>query len=227
MPFGLSNGPAAFQNFMNEIFRDILDVFVIVYLDDILIFSATQEDHTKHVREVLSRLCKHHCYCNLEKCHFNVKEVEYLGVIASGEGVHTNPAKITEAVDWAVPHSVKGVQEFLGFVNYYRKFIANFSRLAHPLYQLLRKDNPWRWGQEEMDSFQSLKKSLVESPILIQPDVSKEFILECDASDFATGAILNQIGTDGKAHPVAFYSKTLSPAERNYDIHDKELLAMI
>ncbi|QRW07008.1 Transposon Tf2-7 polyprotein [Ceratobasidium sp. AG-Ba] len=227
MPFGLCNAPAAFQNFMNEIFRDILDVYVIVYLDDILIFSKDPEDHAKHVAEVLRRLRFHQLYCNLSKCVFKAPEVEYLGVIANGEGVRANPAKITEAVNWATPKTVKGVQEFLGFVNYYRKFIEDFAGRAYPLYQLLRKESPWRWGQNEESSFNILKRALVESPILIQPDVTKEFTLECDASDYATGAILNQLGKDGKLHPVAFYSKTLSPAERNYDIHDKELLAMI
>src|SRR5881394_3280667 len=212
---------------MNEIFHDILDVYVIVYLDDILIFSNNAKDHLWHVKEVLSHLRKHSLYCNLDKCEFSKTEVEYLGVIANGEGVRANPKKITEAVDWAPPKSVKGLQEFLGFVNYYHRFIEGFSHHAQPLYQLLRKDNPWQWGEDEIKSFKSLKQALRTSPILIQPDVTKEFMLECDASDYATGAILNQIGTDGKMHPVAFFSKTLAPTERNYDIHDKELLAMI
>src|SRR5881394_1764690 len=212
---------------MNEIFHDILDVYVIVYLDDILIFSNNTKDHLRHVKEVLSRLRKHSLYCNLDKCEFSKTEVEYLGVIANGEGVRANPKKITEAVDWAPPKSVKGVQEFLGFVNYYHKFIKGFSKQAQPLYQLLQKDQPWRWDKDEINSFNSLKQALASSPILIQPDISKEFMLECDASDYATGAILNQLGKDGKLHPVAFFSKTLSPAERNNDIHDKELLAMI
>ena len=227
MPFGLCNAPAAFQYFMNDILSDLLDVYVIVYLDDILIFSKSKEEHIEHVKEVLSRLRKASCYCQLEKCTFFASEVEYLGVIANGEGVRADPAKISKAVDWATPRSVKGVQEFLGFVNFYRRFINNFSKLAHPLYQLLRKETPWNWGINEEDSFQALKQALIQSPVLIQPDVSKEFFLECDASDFATGAILSQKGSDDKLHPVAFLSKTLSPPERNYDIFDKELLAVI
>ncbi|CUA71329.1 Transposon Tf2-1 polyprotein [Rhizoctonia solani] len=211
MPFGLCNAPAAFQHFMNDIFRDILDVYVVIYLDNILIFSKSQEDHVGHVQE----------------CFFFKSEVEYLGVIANGEGVRANPDKITKAVDWATPRSVKGVQEFLGFINFYWRFIKDFNKLAVPLYRLINKNVPWTWGTAEEESFNALKKALMDSPILIQPDPSKEFFLECDASDFATGAILNQKGSDDKLHPVAYLSKTLAPAERNYDIYDKELLAVI
>ncbi|CUA70042.1 Transposon Tf2-12 polyprotein [Rhizoctonia solani] len=227
MPFGLCNAPAVFQHFMNDVFRDILDVYVVVYLDDILIFSKSQEEHVKHVQEVLKRLRDNACYCNLEKCFFFKSEVEYLGVIASGEGVRANPDKITKAVDWATPQSVKGVQEFLGFINFYRRFIKDFNKLAVPLYRLINKNVPWTWGTAEEESFNALKKALMDSPILIQPDPSKEFFLECNASDFTTGAILNQKGSDNKLHPVAYLSKTLAPAERNYDIYDKELLAVI
>ncbi|KAF8747935.1 Chromo (CHRromatin Organization MOdifier) domain [Rhizoctonia solani] len=196
MPFGLCNAPAAFQHFMNEIFRDILDVYVVVYLDDILIFSESRELHTKHLQEVLKRLQDNACYCNLEKCNFYASEVDYLGVIANGEGVKADPKKITQAVDWATPRSVKG-------------------------------NIPWEWGERQEVSFKALKQALIESPVLIQPDPYKEFFLECDASDFATGAVLNQKGSDDKLHPVAFLSKSLAPAERNYDIFDKELLAVV
>ncbi|KEP45598.1 putative Transposon Tf2-1 polyprotein, partial [Rhizoctonia solani 123E] len=227
MPFGLCNAPAAFQHFMNNIFRDILDVYVVIYLDDILIFSNSKEDHVKHVQEVLKRLRDNSCYCNLEKCFFFKPEVEYLGVIANREGVRANPEKITKAVDWATPRTVKGVQEFLGFVNFYQRFIKDFNKIVFPLYKLLNKDVPWTWETQQEESFKVLKQALVDSPILIQPDPSKEFFLECDASDYATGAILNQKGSDDKLHPVAYLSKTLAPAERNYDIYDKELLAVI
>ncbi|CUA73040.1 Transposon Tf2-7 polyprotein [Rhizoctonia solani] len=227
MPFGLCNAPACFQYFMNDIFMDILDVFVIVYLDDILIFSKNEEDHEKHVREVLSRLRKAQCLLNLEKCKCKVPEVHYLGVIANGEGVKVDPAKVTKAVDWPTPKTVKNIQEFIGFVNFYRRFIEDFNEIARPLYNLIGKNYAWRWTEIEEKAFNDLKQALVNAPCLMQPDVSKEFLLECDASDFATGAVLNQIGSDEKMHPVAFLSKTLSPAERNYNIYDKELLAVI
>ena len=122
---------------------------------------------------------------------------------------------------------MKNIQEFLGFVNFYKRFIHDFNNIARPMFRLLSKDTPWKWDVEEENSFNNLKQALKESPVLIQPDVTKEFLLECDASDFATGAVLNQIGPDKKMHPVAFLSKTLAPAERNYDIYDKELLAVI
>ena len=156
-----------------------------------------------------------------------VPEVHYLGVIANREGVCVDPEKVTKAVDWATPQTIKNIQEFLGFINFYKRFIHNFNNIARPMFRLLSKDTPWKWDVEEENSFNNLKEALKESPVLIQPDVTKEFLLECDASDFATSAVLNQIGPDKKMHPVAFLSKTLAPAERNYDIYDKELLAII
>lgn len=227
MMFGQSRAPGIFQYLMNDIFQDNIDVYVVIYLDDILLFSDSLDEHIEHIKEVLRRLRKHQPYCNLEKCVFTMKEVHYLGVIVSQEGVRVDPDKVTKADDWATPHTVKAVQEFLGFVNFYCRFIDEFSKCAQPLYNLLRKENPWKWGPEKEKAFQSLKKALIEAPVLIQPDVAKEFLLECDASDFATGAILSQLGSDDEMHPVAFLSKSLSPAECNYDIFDKELLAVI
>ncbi|KAB5587753.1 Retrotransposable element Tf2 [Ceratobasidium theobromae] len=228
MPFGLTNAPAAFQSFMNDILRDLLDVCVVAYLDDILIYTKDgREVHIEQVKEVLSRLRKHHLYCQLEKCSFIVPEVDYLGLIASGEGVRVDPAKVTQAVDWPKPKNVKNVQEFLGFVNFYRRFIPNYSRKARSLFELLKKDQQWQWTDKADEAFCSLKDALVKAPILLQPDPNKEFYLECDSSNYATGAILSQKGQDEKLHPIAFFSKSLTPAERNYDIFDKELLAVI
>ncbi|KAG8713777.1 hypothetical protein FRC09_018344 [Ceratobasidium sp. 395] len=227
MPFGLTNAPATFQHFMNDILRDILDIYVIVYLDDILIFSKDPKDHPAHVKEVLSRLKKHNLYCNLEKCFFDVTEIDYLGLIVSPEGIRVDQEKVTKAVDWKVPHNVKSLQEFLGFVNFYRKFIPNYSAQARALFDLLCKDTVWNWGKEAQEGYEALKQALKSAPLLIQPDPSKQFYLETDASDFATGGVLSQIAEDGKMHPIAFLSKSSSPAERNYDIYNKELLAVI
>jgi hypothetical protein len=227
MPFGLANTPAAFQHFMNDIFRDLLDIYVVVYLDDILIFSKTREEHVNHVREVLKRLKENHLYCQLEKCSFFIPEVDYLGIIASGEGIRVDPSKVAQAVDWPVPKNIKNLQEFLGFANFYRRFIGNYSKIACPLFDLLHKDQPWKWTTREQKALDDMKSALQTAPVLIQPDLYKELFLECDASDFATGAILSQKGSEGKLHPVAFLSKSLSPAEKNYDIFDKELLAII
>ncbi|QRV99033.1 Retrotransposable element Tf2 protein [Ceratobasidium sp. AG-Ba] len=227
MPFGLTNAPATFQHFMNDIFRDILDVYVIIYLDDILVFSKNEEDHEKHVREVLSRLQKHNLYCNLAKCFFSVKEIDYLGLIVSPEGIRVDPAKVVKAIDWLVPSKVVQVQEFVGFCNFYRTFIRDYSRIAAPLFNLTRKNHPWEWTDECAQAFEQLKEALRSAPVLIIPDISKQFFLECDASDFATGAILSQFSEDDRLHPVAFLSKAMTPAERNYDIYHKELLAIV
>ncbi|KAB5587910.1 Retrotransposable element Tf2 [Ceratobasidium theobromae] len=227
MPFGLTNAPAAFQCFMNEILQDLLGICVVVYLDDILIFSKTQEEHEEQVREVLRRHIKNNLYCNTEKCTFHVEQIDYLGLIVSGDKVETDPEKVSKAVDWPIPKTVKQVQEFLGFVNFYQRFVPNYSKKARPLFELLLKDKKWEWGMTQQGAFEGLKQSLMEAPTLIQPKPNEKFYLECNASDFATGAILSQKDMEGKLHPVAFYSKSFLPAEQNYDIFNKEMLALI
>ncbi|KAG8725386.1 hypothetical protein FRC09_000597, partial [Ceratobasidium sp. 395] len=227
MPFGLTNAPATFQHLMNDILCDILDVFVIVYLHDILIFSKDPRDHPGHVKEVLSCLKKHNLYCNLEKCFFDITEIDYLGLIVLPEGVCVDQEKVTKAVDWKAPHNVKSLQEFLGFVNFYRKFVPYYSTKARTLFNLLRKDTVWNWDKDAQEAYEALKQTLKSAPLLIQPDPAKHFYLETDASDYATGGVLSQIAEDGKMHPIAFLSKSSSPAERNYDIYNKELLAVI
>ncbi|KAF8749931.1 hypothetical protein RHS01_09606 [Rhizoctonia solani] len=227
MPFGLTNAPAAFQDMMNEIFRDLLDVYVIIYLDDILVFSLNEKDHEGHVREVLKRLQDNNLFCNIEKCHFHVKKIDYLGFIISKFGIEVDQSKVTDAMNWTTPKNVKNIQEFLGFVNFYRRFIPNFGNMAQPLYNLLKKDSTWKWDLAEQQSFDGLKKCLTSAPLLLQPDTTRQFYVECDASNYATGAILSQRNREGKLGPVAYLSKSLSPAEKNYDIFDKELLAVI
>ncbi|QRV85327.1 Retrotransposable element Tf2 protein [Ceratobasidium sp. AG-Ba] len=208
MPFGPTNAPATFQHFMNDIFRDILDVYVIVYLDDILVFSKDEANHKKHVKEV-------------------VKEIDYLGLIVSPEGIQVDPAKVVKAIDWSVPSKVVQVQEFVGFCNFFRTFIKDYLRIAAPLFNLTRKNQPWEWTDECVCAFEQLKETLRSAPVLIIPDISKQFFLECDTSDFATSAILLQFSEDGHLHPVAFLSKAMTPAKRNYNIYHKELLAIV
>lgn len=205
----------------------MLDVYAVVYLDDILIFSKTKEEHVQHVPNVLRKLRENKFYANAEKCTFHVLEVEYLGIIASGDGVRVDPVKVKTVQEWPTPRSVKNIQEFVGFANFYRRFVDGYSNKAAPMYRLLKKDTPWRWGPEEEKSFQSLKDALTSSPVLRQPDIDLPFFVECDASDYATGAVLSQKDTEGRLHPVAFLSKSLLPAERNYDIFDKEMLAVV
>uniref|UniRef100_A0A183CNF3 RNA-directed DNA polymerase n=1 Tax=Globodera pallida TaxID=36090 RepID=A0A183CNF3_GLOPA len=227
MPFGLTNAPATFQNMMDAEFRDIKGVYVEIYIDDILIFSKTTKEHPEHVKEVLRRLQRLGLYCSLKKCSFHVPKVDYLGLVISGEVVEMQEEKIAAIRKWPTPKNVTDVQTFLGFANFYRRFIRNYTHIARPLYDLTMKTKLWEWSTEAESAFQGLIREFIKAPILLQPDQDRGFIIECDASDKATGAVLSQYGPDNKLHPVAFMSKSLSPAERNYDIFDKELLAII
>lgn len=230
MPFGLSNAPATFQHMINDIFRDMLDNFVIAYLDDILIFSATQQQHNQHVSQVLQRLKDHHLYAKLEKCSFDQHKVEFLGHIISPKGIGMDDSKVTAIRQWSSPNSVKELQVFLGFANYYRKFIANYSKIALPMTTLLstKSKQPWFWTEAAQSAFDSLKNQFCSAPILQHPDPAHPFTLETDASDFALGAVLFQTGhNDSHPHPVAFYSRKLTAPEINYEIYDKELLAIV
>ncbi|KAF8753893.1 hypothetical protein RHS01_06639, partial [Rhizoctonia solani] len=218
---------AAFQHFMNNLFRDLIDVTVVIYLDDILIFSEDPKDHPTHVREVLSRLMKNQLFCKLSKCHFHVTTVDYLGIVISPAGFSMDQKKIKAVTSWPTPKTVKQVQAFLGFVNYLRRFIPNFSLVARPLHNLTRKETPWSWGNQEEEAFQELKSLVTKSPVLIHSKPKLPYYLETDASGVAMGAILSQQGPDNRLHPIAYMSKLFSGPEANYDTHDKELLAII
>ncbi|KAF8755465.1 hypothetical protein RHS01_05175 [Rhizoctonia solani] len=212
MPFGLTNAPAAFQHFMNNLFRDLIDVTVVIYLDNILIFLEKTKDHPAHVREVLSRLMKNQL---LPGYH------HLPGRILNG------PKKIEAVTSWPTPRTVKQVQAFLGFVNYLRRFIPNFSLVARPLHNLTKKEAPWSWGNLEEVAFQELKSLVTRSPILIHSNLDLPYYLETDALGVAMGAILSQQGPDNRLHPIAYMSKSFSGAEANYNTHNKELLAII
>ncbi|QRW24758.1 Retrotransposable element Tf2 protein [Rhizoctonia solani] len=227
MPFGLTNAPAAFQHFMNNLFRDLIDVTVVIYLDNILIFSENPEEHLVHVREVLSRLMKNQLFCKLSKCHFHVTTVDYLGIVISPRGFSMDQKKIEAVTAWPQPKTVKQVQAFLGFVNYLWRFIPNFSTVAQPLHNLTKKETTWLWDQQEEQAFQELKTLVTRSPVLIHSNPDLPYYLETDASGVAMGAILSQRGPDNQLHPIAYMSKLFSGAEANYNTHDKELLAII
>jgi len=229
MFFGLTNSPATFQTMMNDIFRDlIMEGVVVVYLDDILIFTETLEEHRKVTRRVLALLKKHKLFLKPDKCEFEKTKVEYLGVIVSHNSVEMDPAKVAGVAEWPAPSNKKEVQSFLGFTNFYRRFIRDFSHHARPLFDLTKGDVKWRWTSEEQSAFDALKSAVTSTPVLASPDNSRPFRIEADSSDFATGAVLSQQSPEtGKWHPVAFLSKSLSPVERNYKIHDKEMLAII
>ncbi|KAF8692547.1 hypothetical protein RHS03_08598, partial [Rhizoctonia solani] len=227
MPFGLTNAPAAFQHFMNDLFRDLINITVVIYLDNILIFSKKPKDHPSHVREVLLRLMKNQLFCKLSKCHFHVTTVDYLGIVISPAGFSMDQKKIKAVTSWPTPKTVKQVQAFLGFVNYLRRFIPNFSSVARPLHNLTKKESPWSWGNPEEAAFQELKALVTQSLVLIHSNPALPYYLETDASGVAMGAILSQQGPDNRLHPIAYMSKSFSGAEANYDTHNKELLAII
>ena len=227
MPFGLTNAPASFQKLINDTLREYLDDFVSAYLDDILIFSDTYEEHVRHVTQVLRKLQERDLPVKLSKCEFHKHEVRFLGYIVSEKGLSADPVKIESIRDWPQPTTVKEIQAALGLFNYYRKFIEGFSKIAAPLTELTKKDIPFRFGDKERTAFNELKRRLTSAPLLTIFNPEKEAILETDASDGAIGACLTQKGEDGKARPVAYFSRKMTGPEQNYDIHDKELLAVV
>ncbi len=228
MPFGLSNSPSVFQAFINEVFRDMLNRWVIVYIDDVLIYSDSYEDHVQHVRVVLQRLIANQLYAKTEKCEFHQSTVSFLGYVISSGGVAMDERKVRAVVNWPRPLSVKELQRFLGFANFYRRFIRNFSTVAAPLTSMSKK-GPQRlvWTPRATSAFQELRKRFTTAPILHHPDPELEFIVEVDASSTGIGAVLYQRQGDPlKTYPCAFYSCKLNPAEQNYDVGYRELLSM-
>ena len=226
MPFGLTNAPAAFQRLVNEILQEYIDIFVIVYLDDILIYSNNEAEHIDHVIKVLQRLRENFLYAKLEKCEFHVTSVQYLGFIISPAGISMDPKKVSTITEWPQPSNIKAVRGFLGFANFYRRFIFNYSVIAVPLFNMLKKDTAFRWTDACKSSFDNLKGRFITAPILGHFNPQSATTIETDASDYAIGAVFNQVGDDGLIHPIAFISRTLQPAEQNYDIFDKEMLAI-
>ena len=226
MFFGLTNSPATFQTMMNDLFHDLISRgVVVVYLDDIMIYTRTLEEHRKVVREVLDILRKNKLYLKPEKCEFEVTQTEYLGMIISEGHVGMDPVKVKGISEWPVPKCKRDVQAFLGFTNFYRRFIKDYGRIAKPLTGLTGNAE-WTWGVEQQMAFEHLKKNITTSPTLVIPTDEDPYRVECDASDFAIGAVLSQ-KQEGKWHPVAYLSKAMNATERNYEIYDKELLAIM
>lgn len=229
MFFGLCNSPSTFQQMMNDIFRELIDEgLVITYLDDILIWTEDLDEHISAVRRVLQILRQHKLYLKASKCKFHRHRIEYLGFIIGEGRVKMDPVKVSGVSSWEDPEDVRDLQSFVGFCSFYRRFIKDFSEIARPLHDLTKKGVPWRWEKAEKDSFEVLKKAITSMPVLMLPQDSQPFKLEADTSDFATGAVLSQLNLeDNKWHPVAFMSKSMSETKRNYEIHDKELMAII
>ncbi|MBW0494983.1 hypothetical protein O181_034698 [Austropuccinia psidii MF-1] len=199
MPFGLTTAPSSFQNLFNDILQDLLDFYVVVYLDDIMVFSKSEEEHVTHVSTVLSRLRANNLLAKASKCLFHVSSVEYLGYVVSSEGLKMDQAKVRKILDWPPPGNLKALQSFLGFANFYHHFIKNYSKKISSLTNFLKKDSCFPLNEEA---------------------------LKTEASDYALGAVLSQVSDSGK-HPIAFDSHKLIPEELNYEIHDKELLGIV
>lgn len=226
MPFGLTNAPATFMGMMNQLLRPYLDQFVVVYLDDILVYSKTLEDHREHLQKVFSVLRQQQLFAKRSKCEFAKERMEFLGHVVTTQGLEMDPKKLQAVKDWAIPTCVKDIQKFLGFVNYYRRFIKGHAEIAGPLTDLLNKDVGWCWGPSQQAAFDKLKEVMTSSPVLAIADSTRSYILATDASDKAIGAVLMQDHGHGP-QPIAFESRKLRPAELNYPIHDKEMLAIV
>nr|CAE03723.2 OSJNBa0021F22.17 [Oryza sativa Japonica Group] len=222
MSFGLTNAPAFFMNLMSKVFMEYLDKFVVVFIDDILIYSQSEEDHQHHLRLVLGKLREHQLYAKLSKCEFWLSEVKFLGHVISAKGVAVDPETVTAVTDWKQPKTVTQVRSFLGLAGYYRRFIENFSKIARPMTQLLKKEEKFVWSSQCEKAFKTLKEKLVASPVLILPDTRKDFMVYCDALRQGLGCVLMQDG-----HVVAYASRQLRPHEGNYPTHDLELAAVV
>jgi len=227
MPFGLTNAPSTFQDMMNHVLSDILDVGVIAYMDDILVYARTEEEHDDLVKNVLEKLQQNGLAVSPDKCVWKVQEVEFLGYMIGRNGIRMFTGKVEAVLSWKTPESITEVQSFLGFANFYRRFIKDYSKVARPLTELTKKTGTWIWGTEAELAFNDLKKRFTMTPILRHFDPAKPVIIETDASDFAIGAVLSQRDEENRLHPIAFHSRKFSPAEINYEIHDKELLAVV
>lgn len=228
-PFGLANAPSSFQKYINWVLRDFLDDFCSAYIDDILIYSSgTLHDHREKVRSVLSRLQEAGLQCDLDKCEFEVQSTKYLGlIIEAGRGVRMDPDKLKAIQEWEAPTTVKGIRSFLGFANFYRRFIQGFSDIVRPLTDLTQKNQAWQWTLHAEEAFQKLKRIFLTEPALAQFEFEKVTRIETDSSGWCVGGTLLQANSDGLFIPCAFFSKKLLPAECNYEIYDKEMLAII
>jgi len=228
MFFRLTNSPATFQAMMNELLRDLINTGkVAVFIDDVIVGTEMEEGHDELVAEVVKRLEENDLYMKPEKCKWKVREVEFLGVIIGPEGIKMEEEKVKGVLEWPTPKCVKDVQKFLGLANYYCRFIEGFAMVARPLHDLVKKDKKWEWTEKEEKVFKELKERFTKEPVLAAPDIDKQMRMEVDASDYATGGVLSMKCEDGLWRPVAFLSKSLNKTERNYEIHDKEMLAII
>ena len=189
MSFGLTNAPAHFMYLMNSVFIPELDKFVVVFIDDILIYSKNEEEHAEHLRIGLQRLREHKLYAKFSKCDFWLKEVQFLGHIISDKGISVDPSKIQDVLNWKTPESVSEIRSFLGLAGYYRRFVPDFSKIARPMTELLKKGVRFNWDNKCEQAFQTLRRLLTSAPVLTQPDITRPFDVYCDASGTGLGSV--------------------------------------
>lgn len=222
MPFGLTNAPAVFMDLMNRVCKPYLDKFVIVFIDDILIYSKNEKEHEEHLRKILELLKEEKLYAKFSKCEFWIPTVQFLGHVIDSQGIHVDPAKIESIKDWATPTTPTEIRQFLGLAGYYRRFIEGFSKIAKPLTKLTQKNIKFEWGDKAEEAFQLLKDKLCSAPILALPDGSEDFVVYCDASHKGLGAVLMQ-----REKVIAYASRQLKKHEKNYTTHDLELGSVV
>ncbi|GJV34473.1 putative reverse transcriptase domain-containing protein [Tanacetum coccineum] len=222
MPFGLTNAPAVFMDLMNRVCKPYLDKFVIVFIDDILIYSKNKQEHEEHLKLILELLKKEELYAKFSKCEFWIPKVQFLGHVIDSQGIHVDPAKIESIKDWASPKSPTEIRQFLGLAGYYRRFIKGFSKIAKPMTKLTQKKVKFVWGDKQEAAFQLLKQNLCSAPILALPGGSEDFIAYCDASKKGLGAVLMQ-----RENVISYVSRQLKIHEKNYTTHHLELVAVV
>ena len=228
MFFGLCNSPATFQRFMDDIFRiEIVDGGIVIYMDDILIFASTLPELREKTFKVLQILKDNDLYLKPEKCTFEVQQVEFLGMIVTPNQIHMDPAKLSGIQTWPAPTTVKQLRSFLGFCNFYRRFIPQYSDITNPLHELTRANESWKWTPERQQAFDKLKSLFAQQPALLIPNPAQPFILETDASKVATGGVLYQANSNGELQPCGYISEALGPAQQRYEVYDRELLGII
>lgn len=226
LPFGLCNAPSTFMEMMQRVFRDCVDEFVIVFMDDILVYSKTAESHAQHLRHVMGLLRKHQLYAKKSKCLFFRTKIKFLGHVISPDGIGVDEDKIAAIQRWPIPRNVSELRSFLGLAGYYRKFVRDFSKVALPLTLLLRTENTFDMKNEQLQAFRALKHLLSHAPVLTIPDMNRPFVVSTDASKFAIGAVISQDKGNG-LQPVAYMSQKLSPSATNWMVHTQELFAVV
>ncbi|GJS63353.1 putative reverse transcriptase domain-containing protein [Tanacetum coccineum] len=222
MPFGLTNAPAVFMDLMNRVCKPYLDKFVIVFIDDILIYSKDEKEHEEHLKAILELLKKEKLYAKFSKCEFWIPKVQFLGHVIDSRGIHVDPAKIESIKDWASPKTPTEIRQFLGLAGYYRRFIEGFSKIAKPMTKLTQKGIKFDWGEKEENAFQLIKQKLCSAPILALPEGSEDFVVYCDASHKGLGVVLMQ-----REKVIAYASRQLKVHEKNYTTHDLELGSVV